>query len=294
MPLDSRHSASDSIPQPRWCSPWALVALALLSIAGHARADLMLFPTRVVFEQNVRAMQVELINNGKESATYRITLVNRRMNETGAFLPAEQAQPGERFAHELVRYSPRQVVLAPGGGQTIRIAVRKPADLPVGEYRSHLQFDRVPDPAADTGIVAAAAGAAPAGVGVELKMLIGASIPVIVRHGETGAALRMSRVELVQPEAGEPPAVSVDLHRTGNASAYGDLAATFTPAGGAPQQVGKAGGVAVYVPNALRRMRLELKPPTGLALTRGTLRVSYRERPEAGGKLLAEAAIDVP
>jgi hypothetical protein len=39
---------------------------------------------------------------------------------------------------------------------------------------------------------------------------------------------------------------------------------------------------------------LELQPPSGLVLARGNLRLSYRERPEAGGKLLAEAAIDLP
>jgi hypothetical protein len=56
--------------------------------------------------------------------------------------------------------------------------------------------------------------------------------------------------------------------------------------------VGKAGGLAVYTPNALRRVKLELK--SDLALTHGTLRLTFRERAESGGKLLAEAAIELP
>ena len=52
--------------------------------------------------------------------------------------------------------------------------------------------------------------------------------------------------------------------------------------------------MAVYTPNPLRRVKLALQPPAGLALARGTLRVTFRERPDAGGKLLAEAAIELP
>jgi hypothetical protein len=56
--------------------------------------------------------------------------------------------------------------------------------------------------------------------------------------------------------------------------------------------IGKAGGVAVYTPNASRRFRLTLQ--SGLELAHGTLSLSYRERPDAGGKLLAQTSIQLP
>jgi P pilus assembly chaperone PapD len=268
-----------------------LRALLPLLLAGPALADLMVYPTRIVFENHQRAAQLELINNGQETATYRIGIVNRRMNETGEFSPADPPLPGELFAQELLRYSPRQVVLAPGAAQTIRILLRKPADLAPGEYRSHLQFDRLPASSA-AGI---AAGSAKAGeVGVQLKALVGVSIPLIVRHGETAATLALSGLELLKSPSGQPLLLAATLQRAGNRSVYGDLGATFTPRGGTAVEVAKAGGVAVYSPNAVRRVRLELQPPTGLALSRGTLRLSFRERPEAGGKLLAEASLELP
>ncbi len=271
-----------------------LVLVGSLLAASSALADLMLFPTRVVFDKNQRAAQLELINNGQESTTYRVHLVNRRMNEVGEFSAAETALPGEQFADALLRYSPRQVVLGPGRGQTIRILLRKPADLPAGEYRSHLQFDLVPEATGASSIDAQASKPGPGEVGVQLRALVGVSIPVIVRHGETSATVSLAGLELPKPAAGQPAMLLAVLQRSGNRSVYGDLVATFTPQGGVAQEVGKAGGVAVYTPNAMRHARLELQPPAGLVLARGTLRMSFRERPDAGGKLLAEAAIELP
>jgi len=271
-----------------------LGALFMLLAAAPASADLMLFPTRIVFDKNQRAAQLELINNGQESSTYRISLVNRRMSETGEFSAVDSPLPGEQFADALLRYSPRQVVLAPGRSQTIRILLRKPANLAPGEYRSHLLFDLVPETGATSSLDAQAPKLGSGEVGVQLKALIGVSIPVIVRHGDTAANVTLAGLELHKPVAGQAATLAFVLQRNGNRSVYGDLGATFTPQGGAAQEVGKAGGVAVYTPNPLRRVKLALQPPAGLVLARGTLRVTFRERPEAGGKLLAEAAIELP
>jgi hypothetical protein len=90
------------------------------------------------------------------------------------------------------------------------------------------------------------------------------------------------------------PLLAFDIRRDGSRSVYGDLAVTFTPRGGAPIDVGKAGGVAVYVPNPLRRARLPLQLPPGATLAGGTLRLSYRERADTGGKLIAESTLVLP
>lgn len=271
---------------------WLLFALLILLPLRPTWADLMVAPTRIVFDKNQRAAQLDLINSGAETATYRISLVNRRMSETGEFSAIDSPGPGEQFAGELLRYSPRQVVLAPGVGQTVRISLRKPADLPAGEYRSHLIFEKI---AAAKGRTSIETPDAPTGeVSVQLTMLAGLSIPVIVRHGETAANVTLAGLELLKPVAGQPATLAVLLQRSGNRSVYGDLGAMFTPQGGAAQEVGKAGGVAVYTPNPLRRVKLALQPPAGLVLAHGTLRVTFRDRPEAGGKLMAEAAIELP
>lgn len=287
--------SASPMPCPRAgrAGPWLLAATALIAALGLPRlawADLMLYPTRVVFDRNQRAAQVELINNGKESSTYRITLVNRRMSEIGEFTAAEPPLPDERFAVDLLRYSPRQVVVAPGTAQTVRLLLRKPADLPPGEYRSHLQFDLVPE-ALGAANLETLATPLPAGqVGVQLRPMVGIAIPIIVRHGATAAQVRLSQLRL-EP-AGPEPVLAAVIERSGNRSVFGDLVASFTDASGT-REIGRAAGVAVYVPNPLRRIRMTL-PPAASQLGAGQLRLLYVERQEDGGKPLADLSVKLP
>jgi P pilus assembly chaperone PapD len=270
-----------------------LLAWLLLALAAPAHAGLMLYPTRVVFEKNQRAAQIELINDGDKPATYRISLVNRRMTEDGRFEAADSAGPGERFADGMLRFSPRQVTLQPGTAQTVRVMLRKPADLAEGEYRSHLQFDKLPDVDASTSIEHQGADEKK-GIGVVLNVLVGASIPVIVRHGATSASVNLTHLALQKNEA-KHDLLTLQFEREGNSSVYGDLRVTFTPRGGGkPQAVAQADGIAVYTPNRVRSATLPLELPAGMTLAGGTLVVSYNERPEAGGKLLAKATLELP
>jgi hypothetical protein len=270
-----------------------LVALSLAAGSQAAHADLMLHPTRIVFEKNVRSAQVELINSGTQPETYRITLVNRRMTNTGEFTAADPPVAGEHFATELLRYSPRQVTLPAGAAQIIRLQLRKPADLAVGEYRSHLQFERVPDAVGAADLAARASQTAPGEVGVQLNALIAVSIPVIVRHGELAAQVRLSTLEVVPPAAaGQQTVVAAVMERSGDRSVYGDLVVTWIDAAGTAREVGRAAGVAVYTPNAQRRVRIPVQWPAGQTV--GVVRVVYLQRQEEGGKPMAEATVTLP
>ena len=52
--------------------------------------------------------------------------------------------------------------------------------------------------------------------------------------------------------------------------------------------------MAVYVPNALRKSKLPMKLPEGVTLKKGTLTLRYLDRPETGGKVMAETKLTVP
>lgn len=269
---------------------FTLCALLFMLPAGQALAQLMLYPTRVVFEGNQRSAQLELINNGSETATYRITLVNRRMSETGEFSDVAEPLAGEQLADNLLQYSPRQVTLEPGAGQAVRIMVRKPADLVAGEYRSHLLFAQQPEISGIRSIESSAAAADE--IGIQLTALVGASVPVIVRHGATDANVALTQLQLQRSSTGLP-LLALQMQRSGTQSVFGDLTVSFTPRSGAEQVIGRANGVAVYTPNPLRRAGIALQPPSGLHLSNGTLRVTYQEQAEDGGRLLAEAELSL-
>lgn len=256
--------------------------------------DLLVAPTRIILEGTRRSSEVTLVNIGPTPATYRISLTHLRMTEKGELQEITDVKPEDRIADPLVRFSPRQVTLEPNLAQTIRIQLRKPADLAVGEYRSHLLFRAVPPADAASGNVESQ-NQETEGIVIRLTPIYGISIPLIVRHGQTSVSSKLSDVQLVPASApNEAPAVSVRVNRIGNQSIYGDLKVRFIPAsGGEEKVVGLIGGVAVYSPLPYREVQVPLQFDDGQGLRKGRLQVTYTEEGLRGG-LLAEAELTIP
>ena len=251
-----------------------LLALALAGQPGHCQgpSDLLVTPTRLVFEGSLRTADVVLMNTGEKPSTYRMSLVQRRMTENGGIVAADTALPGELFATGLVRFSPAQIVLKPHESQVVRVQLRLPADLAPGEYRSHLQFGGVPDQVGE-----AADGSADDDktVGVFLRPIYGVSIAVIIRRGKLDAELKLSDLKFTPATGDQLATVSLAMNRTGTCSTYGDLVASLKTADGKSQIVGRANGVGVYCPNTVRRATMRLLMPPGTVTAGGTLLVGY-------------------
>ncbi len=275
--------------------PFLSITLPLL--LGQASAadnrggagDLLVAPTRLVFEARQRTAEVTLVNVGSRAATYRISFVHIRMAEDGGTREIETPEAGEQFADDLIRYSPRQVTLEPNVAQTVRMQLRKPADLAPGEYRSHLLFRAIPDatPVETTSEPSKE-------LNIRLRPIYGVSIPVIVRHGETSAQVSLSDLEIVRAaDEKDGSVIRFRIHRTGNRSVHGNFTVTFTPAGGKPTVVGVANGVAVYTPNPTRLFWIALHPPQNVLLGKGVFHVSY-SKPDKADDTIAEAELRVP
>jgi hypothetical protein len=251
----------------------AALALALVGHPGYCAGsgDLLVTPTRVVFEGKLRMAEVTLINTGDTPATYRITLTQRRMTELGGIEVADTALSGDLFATGLVRISPAQIILKPQEAQAVRLQLRLPADLGPGEYRSHLQFNGVPDAIGsdETG------EGKPEGIGVMLKPIYGVSIPVIIRRGDLSAELKLTDLNYTPADGDQPASVSFTMNRSGTMSTYGDLIASLQTADGKSLLVGRADGVAVYCPNATRRAILRLDIPSGTVTAGASLSIGY-------------------
>jgi hypothetical protein len=255
--------------------------------------DLLVAPTRVVFEGRTRAAELTLLNIGKQTATYRISFTHLRMTESGELKEIETPEPGDQFADDLVRYSPRQVTLDPNVAQTIRLQVRKPEKLADGEYRSHLLFRAVP-PESSQPQTSVETEEKKTGYSIRLTPIYGVSIPVIVRNGATSVKASLEILGTRPGEKpGEPSTLEMKIRREGNQSVYGNLVVVFRPSAGKEQVVGVLNGVAVYTPNSERLVRIALQPPPGVSLGRGSLRVSY-SLGEQNGSVLASAETALP
>lgn len=276
----------------------ACLVIGLITAQGAALfaqnpGNVSVAPTRVVFEGRTRSAQIALINQGKAAQTYRISFTQMRMTEDGRFEEIDPQESSPAFADRLIRYAPRQVTLEPGIAQTVRLLLRKPADLAPGEYRSHLLLRAVPPE--DTGTNIESLELDEGAVGVQLIPIFGISIPVIVRHGDLSADVAVTDLAFqAATEADENPTVSFRLERSGERSVYGDVTVTLTPEnGGSETVVQQVKGLAVYTPNPSRTVRLALHPPEGVDLRDGRLKVTFAERPETPGAVTAEGEIPV-
>ncbi|HVS01036.1 MAG TPA: molecular chaperone [Thermoanaerobaculia bacterium] len=265
-----------------------IVALALFAAASAAQAgEVTVFPKRVVFGDRMRTAEVTLVNQGDRPLTYRIELIEQRMTPAGTL---EAAAPGERSALALLRYSPRQVTVAPGAPQTIRLLLRKPEDLPPGEYRIHLLCRALPAESAGTDVESLGENE---GLAVRLVPIPAVSIPVLVRHGEgLRGSVHLSGLAF-DPGA---RALSFRLEREGDVSVYGDLTAVFQPADGGPERVvAKTRGMAVYTEIPAIQTRLALDPGPPLAAGRLLLRFNSRPEDDGGGPAVSAAAeVEIP
>jgi P pilus assembly chaperone PapD len=261
----------------------ALAALVVLAgVLGASRpaaaqgfGDLVVSPTRVELQGRDRSATVTLTNRGAESALFRISLVAMAMDDKGQLNTVEKPAAGMLTAESLLRYAPRQVNIPPGGTQTVRLVVRKPADLAAGEYRSHMFFRAVPPEDAGRAVDEKAKQD---GISVKLTPIFGITIPVIVRHGDLDLKVGMSGLAVVADKEKNSKKLTLELSREGNMSAYGDIKVEYMPAGGgSPVVVGEITRLAVFTPNTKRDVEVPLTVPPGVTLGKGTLKVSYRQ-----------------
>ncbi|SFJ86576.1 hypothetical protein [Caulobacter sp. UNC279MFTsu5.1] len=277
-------------------------------VRAQVGADLSISPKRVTFDEAGRSATVYIFNRGSQAATYSLGLVDRVMTPDGQIRTvAESANAPEgaaanarlKSAAALLTFAPRRVTLRPGESQTVRIRVLRPADLAVGEYRTHLTVTDVPPETA--GLTAEEAAAPGAGeLAVRIVALFSVSIPVIVRQGpaDVQAGIDAVRFAVKDPQtaSGAAPSkqtafLTIDLVRQGASSLFGDIEIRAVKAGKPGEVVGGAKGVAVY--GEIDRRTLAL-PLTRIPARGETLSIVFRDDDTRAGTPLATADFTVP
>ena len=83
-----------------------LMAQLFFSLQTMAQGDLLVTPSRVVFEGTKQKEQLNLLNMGQDTATYTISFVQRRMKEDGSLLPLSNLIQGRCFQTPICVYFP--------------------------------------------------------------------------------------------------------------------------------------------------------------------------------------------
>ena len=244
-----------------------LTAIVIPALPSPAAAQLMIAPTRVVLAGTERSTELILVNKGDEQTAFRIDVENRRMRADGALETVTDIQPGELFAADMIRFSPRRVILDPGARQSLRVSVTVPAGLAPGEYRSHLRLMSAPTSAGAA--TPTASDANDGALSIQLIAVRSITIPVIVRVGALDASASVDSAALTNKADN---LMIIKLTRAGTRSTYGDLRLTIA---GEANPVYNVRGIAIYTPNTDRDVLLPLPADIKAKLVGRDVRIDY-------------------
>jgi P pilus assembly chaperone PapD len=250
--------------------------LAFPIALAAAEKGVVLSPLRMVIEGRDRSATLRIINPNDRPVTYRIDAEVLDQDVYGNLKISENKERTEAIL-QMIRFSPRQVLLEPGAMQAVRIMVKKPAKLADGEYRAHIKVSPMPAPEApDKTEPTESSGE----TRIDLRFLVATSIPLIIRHGETAVRLEAQGLK-AQTFSDGKKAFKTRIFAKGNQSAYMD-AALFH----GTSLVGEMKGFAVYQPLGEREVMIPLKgefPPVG-----NPLRLLLYDREKEGTPLIRE------
>jgi hypothetical protein len=263
-----------------------LLAFAALSHqpAFAKSAEVMLFPTRIILDNNRHFAQVIVKNSGDATGDYTIGLADMKMQENGAVTAYGPGETPQYSALSFLHAAPSSLSLKPGQTETIHVILHPPEKpLESGEYRAHLQVHLVHGNTDEAAVTA--------GKGIAVKTNLVVSIPIIVRVGAGTAAMGIAEPKLTHDAKGMPT-VEFYLTRDGNISAMGDIAITCAAGGGKPRQIKLMAGQAVYRPLARRFVSVPLdETPADVNLSACRLGIVYRAQKDQGGKVLAAGEV---
>ena len=265
----------------------SLLMIAAVVVAGVATASILASPLRIVFNDRTRSKTVLILNTSDEMKTYRFGWRLMKATPKGDY---EDVEKNDRpfGVEKMVMISPKQIKLAPQATQNVRLSLRRPVDLPNGEYRAHFFAEEVLDEKRIT------EQKDQKQVSVQFNVVFGVSIPVIVRQGsDVLPNLKIDNVSIKAPDSNtedQRQQVVFDIVKTGgNRSLYG-LINIFAQTPEGERQIARRYNVSIFTEQNKREINIESNEPLQKGMR---LRIVYEGLEEYQGKTLAEKSIDV-
>lgn len=261
-----------------------LVFLTSYTTIAEARIDIL--PRMVVVDSRNKSGELTILNMSDEATAYRIELLSMRQDTEGVYTELEAPLSPFFDPEDHVRFSPRQFTLPPNGRQKIRVSIRRPKDLPEGDYRFHVRATEVPlerkpsyDYAEQEDIK---------GQHLSIAVNIAVAIPVVVRSGKAEISGEMKNFTLLSESETDNgrPQILFETHRQGNVSLLGKFSLFWTPEGGKKERIGYISNLNIFSEVDHRKTKLNLsKMPTG----NGKLVAELKD--VVTGKVLHEATL---
>ncbi len=244
----------------------AIVLGCVFFVPPSAHANISMNAYRIVFNDRDRMADIVVGNTGRTPAIFKLQFYHLRQTETGVYEELDGPIDTTVFNPETALvFSPKQVRLPPQGRQKIRLSLRRPADLPPGEYRVHLRLDSIAEPQPEAPVE-------PGKIVPRMTVNVGFSIPVIIRQGESDTTSKILETKLIPAEGKKPAFLEVKASRIGKYGIIGNMIAYWTAPGQKEVEIGRLNNFNIYTENAHRISRLPLYNPN---IPNGTIRVVY-------------------
>ncbi len=251
---------------------------------GAAYANIMITPTRVVFDERDRYAVVNLINGSDETKVYLLEWKFMRMQEgSGGYERLEE--PFTDFdLSQYVDFSPRRVTLAPGAVQKVRLALRRPADVPTGDYHIHLKFKL--EEMEPSQVIVSNGGK---NISTAVKVNVSYTIPVIARFGEVQASAEIERIDMGRDQDSGKLYVEVPVARSGTHAVLGYLRVFHLDKAGNERLIGEISNAHIFPEINKRIFKVQLNDE----IQGGRLRVELRHLDKDDGFIYSERVFDL-
>jgi len=255
--------------------PMLLLCLLLAQLPGAAQAAtkmLMINPVRMIFTDRQRSITANVINTSQESITYKISLVTMRKGANGKLYKPETETEEEQMIKKMIRFAPRRATIEAGKRQVVKLMVRKPKELPRGEYQTRLRLSPLSTDKSSE-------NSERTGTAIDLDIIVESTFPVIIQHGGLTADVVPQAIAVKDfPQAPAGIAAVVSFSRSGDGSAFGNVFLRFTPNDHSEdsREIGRSQGLAIYLPDTEKTVTIPLTGINRQELSTGTVRVEYQ------------------
>lgn len=252
---------------------------ALAQTSGGTRIDIT--PRRIILESRDRTGELTLVNMGNQEGTFRIEVLNYRQSADGTYATLDGPLDPRFNPDDILRLSPRQFTIPAGGRQKVRFSLRKPADLPEGEYRFHLLATRVTEMGPPVPVESGERR-------VSVLTNIATAIPVVVRHGSLTVEASLHNLRYIPADQDGNPAMEFTIRRSGSAGTIGTVRAYWYPQSGQPSEIGVLRNTNLFSELSERTLTMPLQSaPSG----HGRIRLVYLN--DEGSGTYAEADLSL-
>jgi fimbrial chaperone protein len=217
------------------------LAFGLFSLlaAQQAHANLLISPVKIEFTERDRMQEITLVNNGTETRSYRVEWEEKKALPQGGYqiLTAEEVKTFP-IASSMLRFSPRQVTLKPRERQTVKLMLRRQANLKNGSYRSNLKFVALPP--------IQKIDAPAEGMSIRIDPLMSYSLPVTVHQGPLNYQVQIASTDFVFNAKKQQGDIKVVMNRSGSSAVRVNVIAYWTPAGEAERIIARTNDISLF------------------------------------------------